>query len=160
MVRSAPVPRAVLLMKGDMRAIQVVEGIAMRFSIPIAAAFAAAALLMPETMMLLFTDDAELISIGASYLRCMSVAYLCWGVVEVYLAVLRSINRVVISTVMNVLEELAATASVPRWPMITEYMEKATLQLMSFPSAGRDRRTKSENSSLLRAKRPGRVPKS
>ena len=82
--------------KGDMRAIQVVEGIAMRFSIPIAAAFAAAALLMPETMMLLFTDDAELISIGASYLRCMSVAYLCWGVVEVYLAVLRSINRVVI----------------------------------------------------------------
>ena len=89
--------------KGDMRAIQVVEGIAMRFSIPIAAAFAAAALLMPETMMLLFTDDAELISIGASYLRCMSVAYLCWGVVEVYLAVLRSINRVVISTVMNVL---------------------------------------------------------
>ena len=89
--------------KGDMRAIQVVEGIAMRFSIPIAAAFAAAALLMPETMMLLFTDDAELISIGTSYLRCMSVAYLCWGVVEVYLAVLRSINRVVISTVMNVL---------------------------------------------------------
>ena len=89
--------------KGDMRAIQVVEGIAMRFSIPIAAAFAAAALLMPETMMLLFTDDAELISIGASYLRCMSAAYLCWGVVEVYLAVLRSINRVVISTVMNVL---------------------------------------------------------
>lgn len=89
--------------KGDMRAIQVVEGIAMRFSIPIAAAFAAAALLMPETMMLLFTNDAELISIGASYLRCMSVAYLCWGVVEVYLAVLRSINRVVISTAMNVL---------------------------------------------------------
>ena len=89
--------------KGDMRAIQVVEGIAMRFSIPIAAAFAAAALLMPETMMLLFTDDAELIAIGASYLRCMSAAYLCWGVVEVYLAVLRSINRVVISTVMNVL---------------------------------------------------------
>ena len=33
----------------------------------------------------------------------MSAAYLCWGVVEVYLAVLRSINRVVISTVMNVL---------------------------------------------------------
>ena len=32
--------------KGDMRAIQVVEGIAMRFSIPIAAAFAAAALLV------------------------------------------------------------------------------------------------------------------
>ena len=62
--------------KGDFRAIQVIEGIAMRFSLPIAAAFAAAALLIPEQMMLLFTDDLELISIGASYLRSMSVAYL------------------------------------------------------------------------------------
>ena len=33
--------------KGDMRAIQMIEGIAMRFSLPIAAAFAAAALLLP-----------------------------------------------------------------------------------------------------------------
>ena len=36
--------------KGDFRAIQVIEGIAMRFSLPIAAAFAAAALLIPEQM--------------------------------------------------------------------------------------------------------------
>lgn len=33
----------------------------------------------------------------------MSVCYLCWGVTEVYLAVLRSVGRVVISTAMNVL---------------------------------------------------------
>ena len=60
--------------KGDMRAIQVVEGIALRFSIPIALAFAGAALLMPETMMRLFTNDTELIELGASYLRYMSAA--------------------------------------------------------------------------------------
>ena len=89
--------------KGDMRAIQVVEGIAMRFSIPISLVFAGAALLMPDKMMLLFTDDAELIVVGASYLRHMSVAYICWGVTEVYLAVLRSINRVMVSMVMNIL---------------------------------------------------------
>ncbi len=89
--------------KGDMRAIQVVEGIALRFSIPISAAFAAAALLMPEAMMCLFTDDAELIAVGASYLRYMSAAYLCWGITEVYLAVLRSINRVTVSMLMNIL---------------------------------------------------------
>ena len=59
--------------KGDMRAIQAVEGIAMRFSIPIALVFSLSALLMPETMMRLFTNDAELIAIGASYLRYMSV---------------------------------------------------------------------------------------
>ena len=33
----------------------------------------------------------------------MSVSYLCWGITEVYLAVLRSIGRVVISTAMNML---------------------------------------------------------
>ena len=89
--------------KGDMRAIQTVEGIALRFSIPISLAFALAALGMPETMMRLFTNDAGLIEIGASYLRCMSVAYLCWGITEVYLAVLRSINRVMVSMAMNIL---------------------------------------------------------
>lgn len=89
--------------KGDIRAIQVVEGIAMRFSLVIAVIFAGAALLIPKQMMLLFTNDPELIQIGASYLRYMSISYLCWGITEVYLAVLRSIGRVAISTVMNVI---------------------------------------------------------
>lgn len=89
--------------KGDMKAIQLIEGIAMRFSILISVLFAGLALLIPELMMRIFTNDAELIMIGASYLRFMSVSYLCWGITEVYLAVLRSIGRVVISTSMNVL---------------------------------------------------------
>ncbi|MDE7048481.1 MATE family efflux transporter [Parablautia intestinalis] len=89
--------------KGDLRAIQVVEGIALRFSLIIAMAFAAVAAFFPEAMMRVFTNDSELITIGASYLRFMSVSYLCWGITEVYLAVLRSIGRVAISTAMNVL---------------------------------------------------------
>ncbi len=89
--------------KGDMRAIQVVEGIALRFSMLISLAFAALAVFIPEGMMRIFTNDQELITIGASYLRFMSVSYLCWGITEVYLAVLRSVGRVVVSTVMNVL---------------------------------------------------------
>ncbi len=88
--------------KGDMLAIQVVEGIAMRFSIIISFLFAGLALAVPEGMMRIFTEDKELITIGASYLRYMSVSYLCWGITEVYLAVLRSIGRVVICTALNV----------------------------------------------------------
>lgn len=87
--------------KGDYRAIDVVEGIALRFSMIISAAFALCALTIPNLMMRLFTPDPELISIGSSYLRILSVAYLCWGVTEVYLAVLRSIGRVAISTALN-----------------------------------------------------------
>ncbi len=89
--------------KGDMQAIRVVEGIALRFSLAISLVFAGAAMFVPEWMMRIFTNDGELIAIGTSYLRCMSVCYLCWGITEVYLAVLRSVGRVVISTAMNVL---------------------------------------------------------
>lgn len=88
--------------KGDMQAIQVIQGIAMRFSLLISLLFAGCSLVIPEGMMHIFTDDAELITIGASYLRCMSVCYLCWGIMEVYLAVLRSIGRVVVCTMINV----------------------------------------------------------
>lgn len=89
--------------KGDMQAIQVVEGIALRFSMAISILFAGMALVIPDWMMRLFTNDAELIAVGASYLRFMSVSYLCCGIAEVYLAILRSIGQVAISTALNVL---------------------------------------------------------
>lgn len=89
--------------KGDMQAIDVIQGIAMRFSLIISVLFAGAAILIPEAMMTLFTNDTALIALGTSYLRIISISYLCWGVTEVYLAVLRSIGRVMVSTAMNAL---------------------------------------------------------
>ena len=87
--------------KGDLRAIEVVEGIALRFSLLISAVAALAAFLIPQQMMRLFTPDPELISIGAGYLRIVGVAYLCWGITEIYLSVLRSVGRVAIATALN-----------------------------------------------------------
>ncbi|WP_408071305.1 MATE family efflux transporter [Butyrivibrio sp. JL13D10] len=87
--------------KGDMRAIDVVEGIALRFSLLAAFIFAGSAFIFPRQMMRVFTPDPELITIGASYLKNISVAYVCWGIIEIYLATLRSIGRVTISTVLN-----------------------------------------------------------
>lgn len=87
--------------KGDLRTIHLVQGIALRFSMAVSAVFGAAAMLIPEQMMRLFTPDPELIEIGAQYLRNISVAYLCWGVIEVYLATLRSIGRVTITSILN-----------------------------------------------------------
>ena len=87
--------------KGDLRAVDAVEGIALRFSLGVTVLFAAAALLAPELMMRVFTPDPQLIEIGAGYLRNVAVAYLCWGLTEVYLATLRSVGRVGISTALN-----------------------------------------------------------
>lgn len=89
--------------KGDLQAIRVVEGIAMRFSVAISGIFAAFAFLAPQLMMKLFTNDPELIALGATYLRFMGVTYLCWGLTEVYLSVLRSMGRVTVSMVLNVI---------------------------------------------------------
>ena len=66
--------------KGNLEAIQVVEGIALRFSTVISVVFCGTALLVPDMLMRLFTNDAELIAVGASYLRFMSVSYLCCGI--------------------------------------------------------------------------------
>lgn len=89
--------------KGDLQPIRVIEGIALRFSLIISLCFSAFACFAPELMMKLFTNDTELIAIGAGYLRVMSITYLCWGIIEVYLAVLRSIGRVTVSMVLNVM---------------------------------------------------------
>ncbi len=89
--------------KKDFRAIQAVQGIALRFSMAISAVFALAAFTVPQVLMRLFTNDAELISIGAGYLRIMGITYLCWGIIEVYMSVLRSIGRVTICLALNIM---------------------------------------------------------
>lgn len=89
--------------KKNMQAIHAVEGIALRFSLAISALVALAAFTIPQRMLLLFTSDQELIAIGSSYIRIMGIAYLCWGVTEIYLAILRSIGRVTISMALNML---------------------------------------------------------
>ena len=88
--------------KGDLKAIQKIQGIALRFSLGISILMALMAALMPEALMTLFTKDQELITIGTSYLRIVSVSYLCWGITEIFLATLRSVERVKISTTLNV----------------------------------------------------------
>ena len=87
--------------KRDMRAVEVVQGIALRFSLVFSLAFSLCAALIPNTMMKLYTDDAELIALGASYLRILSISYFCWGIIEVYFSVLRSVERVAICTALN-----------------------------------------------------------
>lgn len=88
--------------KKDMKAIRAVEGIALRFSLMISALAACTAFFAPEAMMRLFTNDAELIRIGAGYLRIMGISYVGWGIVEIYMSILRSMGRVTICMVLNV----------------------------------------------------------
>ncbi len=89
--------------KGEYEPIRIIQGFALRISLIASIVFALAAFLKPELLMLVFTKDSELIRLGATYLRYMSVTYLCWGILEIYLAVLRSVGEVKISMVLNVM---------------------------------------------------------
>lgn len=96
--------------KGDVSAIEKVQGIALRISLVIGLGMGLCALLIPRSMMLVFTGDEELIRLGASYLRIVSISFICWSISEVYLSVLRSIGRVSISTVISVITLLLNVA--------------------------------------------------
>ena len=89
--------------KEDFSAIRVIQGIALRISLIITILLAGFSLLFPEVLMGIFTTDSDLITVGAGYLRVISIAYLCWGISEVYLASLRSIGKVAISTGLNMM---------------------------------------------------------
>lgn len=89
--------------KNNMDAIHAIEGIALRFSIAISVIVALIAFTIPQYMMQIFTSDPELIAIGSSYLRIMGITYICWGITEIYLSILRSIGRVNISMALNLL---------------------------------------------------------
>lgn len=87
--------------KRDYKAVEVVQATAMRVSLVISLVFALLALSIPRYMMLLFTNDPELAALGAEYIRILSACYLCWGVTEVYIAILRSTGRVAMGMVLN-----------------------------------------------------------
>ncbi len=86
--------------KKDVVTIEKVMGIAFRFSILVAIAFTAAVLFFPRQVMLIFTSEEPVIAEGIKYLRIIAVSYLFTSVTMVYLNIMRSVERVIISTVV------------------------------------------------------------
>ena len=83
--------------KGDAETISRVQGLSLRYSCAVSFLFFLAALLMPERLMGIFTQDELLIAYGAGYLRFVSVSYLMMGVSQMLLAVMKSMEQTKIS---------------------------------------------------------------
>ena len=88
--------------KKDVKTIEKIQGIALRFTFLCALVFAIPSLFFPELMMSLYTNDTSLIPLGVSYLRIVGIGHLFWGVAETYFQTLRSVERVKVSTGINV----------------------------------------------------------
>lgn len=87
--------------KGDRRAVERVMGLSLRITLLIGVAFSLAALCVPQLIMRIFTNDAELIAEGVKYLRYLSPAYVFGGFATVYLSVMRSVERVKMSAAVH-----------------------------------------------------------
>lgn len=86
--------------KKDTRTIEKILGMGMLIGIGGALAFALAAELIPETLLRIYTNDTEVIAEGAKYLRIVALSYVIMAATQVYLYIMRSIERVVIATVV------------------------------------------------------------
>ncbi len=93
--------------KGDSKTIEKVEGLGLRFSMSIGIIFAVCCLTIPELMMKVYTNDEELIRLGASYLRIVAPAMVLWSISAVYTSVLRCIGKVSTSTVIEAIALLS-----------------------------------------------------
>ncbi len=87
--------------KKDLDSIQAVFGIALKISLAFTFLLALAALSFPTLLMRVFTPDEELIRMGASYLRVIGISYLLTGFSQVYLCVLKSVERAKTSTMIS-----------------------------------------------------------
>ena len=80
--------------KGDVESIRRVMGIAMRVSLAAAIFAVLLVLFIPEQIMAIYTQDPELIRLGAQYMRIVSPTYLLMAVSVLYLNILRSMEKV------------------------------------------------------------------
>ena len=86
--------------KKDTRTIEKILGMGMLIGIGGALTFALAAELIPETLLRIYTNDPEVIAEGVKYLRIVALSYVIMAATQVYLYIMRSIERVVIATVV------------------------------------------------------------
>ena len=82
--------------KKDIASIEKIYGIALRFSLLFALLFFILAFFFPGTLMKLYTSDPDIVRLGARYLRIIAVTYLLQGFTQTYLAILRSMERMVL----------------------------------------------------------------
>jgi len=87
--------------KKDTDTIQKVMGIAFKLAFVICIMFALAAIFFPRTIMLVYTNDMKLVEIGVGYLKIISISYILLAFSQVYLSVLRSVERAHVSTIIS-----------------------------------------------------------
>lgn len=86
--------------KKDTRTIEKVLGISLRLAVIISVLFTIIVWVAPTAVMRIFTNEPEVIESGVSYLKIISLSYTISCITMVYLNIMRSVEKVVIGTVV------------------------------------------------------------
>ena len=87
--------------KRDMKVISKILGIGLLISLFVTVTVAALAFFAPFHVIRIWTNEPELIEAGAVYLRYVAVSYIFLGIVQPYLTILKSCERVMFSAVLS-----------------------------------------------------------
>ena len=93
--------------KGDRTMVKNLLCMLMKWALGISCVFFALAMFAPEFLMRLYTPEAALIEIGASYLRAVSVSYLFTGVTQCYYLVMKLEGKASKSVMISVVTLVA-----------------------------------------------------
>ena len=86
--------------RGEVRVVRRVMGISMRCIAVTAVIFTAVCVAVPKPILSLFSTEAEVIELGASYLSIVAFSYIFNGIASCYLMSLRAVENVKLSTVV------------------------------------------------------------
>lgn len=86
--------------KRDTRSIEKIMGIGMLGAVSAGLIFTLLSQLFPVQLLSIYTKDANVIAEGVKYLRVVSLSYVLMAMTQVYLYIMRSIERVVIATIV------------------------------------------------------------
>ena len=86
--------------KGDTKTIEKVLALGMKAAVSVTAIFMFLSVIFPGTLLRIFTNDPEVVSEGIRYLRIVGLSFVITGITQTYLYVMRSVERVMISTIV------------------------------------------------------------
>lgn len=87
--------------KSNIAAVERIFGLSLRVALAVGSVFTFLCWIFPQFSMRILTNDAELISLGADYLRAVSLSYVLCSVSQVYLCMMKNSGQAKYSTVIS-----------------------------------------------------------
>lgn len=89
--------------KKDTKTIEQVLGIALRYAIVVGILFSILAISFPQTIMGFFSNDADVIREGTTYLRIVGISYVFTAFSMAYFSIIRSVEKVLLPSIVFVM---------------------------------------------------------